>query len=237
MWMTTDKQGTGLIALLAAASLTGAACASAADDDTGAWLTGAFSGDLGDDDSPWLYSFDAQARYAEFSSGANQWLARPAVDYAFDNSDTAWVGYTRYRNRNRTGTVSDENRYWQQVGWKAGAFAGGNVSLRVRLEQRDISLSDEIRHAARIMAKYTRPLDGTSVQSLVLSAEPFFDLNSTDWGGGSGLAQYRLYAGWTWRLGSRTTLETGYMHQHIEVESGIDRTNHLGIIAFKMRLN
>ena len=73
-------------------------------------------------------------------------------------------------------------------------------------------------------------------QALVLAAESYVDLNATDWGGDKGLSQYRLYGGLEWQLGSTTTVEAGYLYQHIEVESQIDRVNHVAILAFKVRL-
>ncbi len=222
--------------IIAACVLAQPGTARAADDAPGAWLTGSVTGRLGDsDDSQWHYQVDAQARYFDLGTGTNQWLVRPAIGYALNDRSRVWVGYARYRSRNSAGIVADEDRYWQQVDWKAGQFGGGDWSLRLRLEQRDISTARDTRHVGRLMARYMRPLAGDSPRTLVLSVEPFFDLNTTDWGGDTGLSQYRLYGGLAWGLSPTTTLETGYMQQHIEVESGIDRTNHLAIIGFKMR--
>ena len=222
--------------LLAAAVIAIGANASAAEDAPGIWLSGALTGTLGEDDSRWLYSAEAHARYFDLGSGINQWLLRPAIGYAISKDLRASVGYSRYRIRSRAGDVADENRYWQELEWKAGSIGDGNLSVRGRLEQRDISVSGDMRHAARLRVKYALPLTDAAAESLVLSAESYFDLNTTDWGGDTGLAQYRLYGGFTWRLGSRTTLDAGYMYQHFIVESAIDRANHLGIFAFKMVL-
>ena len=210
--------------------------ARASEDATGFWTSGALSGAIGDSDSRWLYSAEVHARYFDLGSGINQWLVRPAVGYALGKNVRGWIGYSRYRTRSRSGNVADEDRYWQQLDWKAGAFAGGNLSLRGRLEQRDASISAETRNVARLMVKYARPFNNGGPQSLVLAAESYFDLNTTDWGGDTGLAQSRLYGGLEWRLGERTSLETGYMRQHLQVESGVDLVNHLGIVAINTRL-
>lgn len=231
-----DKQKDWRAALLAAAVLACSTNALAADEATGIWVAGSLTGSVGDDRPRWLYAAEAHARYFDLGSGINQWLLRPAVGYRINKDFRGWVGYSRYRTRNRAGDVATENRYWQQLDWKAGRIGAGDISLRGRLEQRDISVSSETRHVARLMLKYSRPLADSMPQSLILSTEAYFDLNTTDWGGATGLAQYRLYGGVEWRLGPRTTLETGYLHQHIEVESGIDLVNHLGILVIRTRL-
>lgn len=223
-------------ALLAAALLAGSAKASAADDAPGIWLSGALTGTFGDDESRWLYSAEAHARYFDIGSGINQWLVRPAVGYVISKDLRAWAGYSRYRIRSRAGAIADENRYWQDLDWNAGAVGGGNLSLRARLEQRDISISSEVQHVMRLRVKYARPVTSNRTRSLVLSAESYFDLNTTDWAGDAGLAQYRLYGGLEWQLGSGSALEAGYLHQRIELESQVDRVNHVAIVAFKARL-
>lgn len=222
--------------LLAAVVLAYGTIASAAEDANGIWLSAALAGTLGDDDSRWLYSAEAHARYFDIGSGINQWLVRPAVGYTLGKDVRAWAGYSRYRVRSRTGDVADENRYWQELDWRAGAIGSGSLSLRARLEQRDISLSSEIQHVMRLRAKYARPMAGGKPRSLVLSAESYIDLNETDWAGGAGLAQYRLYGGLEWRLSPGSALEAGYLHQHIELESQVDRVNHVAVLGFKVRL-
>ncbi|MBT8077041.1 MAG: DUF2490 domain-containing protein [Gammaproteobacteria bacterium] len=204
----------------------------------GAWLifstTDAFRS--GEEDSRWHYHFDAQARYFDLGSGINQWLARPAIGYELGGSAKGWIGYARFRSRNRSGNISTENRYWQQVDWTAANWDGGRISMRVRVEQRSVSTGDDIGLVARLMAKYVRPLGNNGSTDLVLSAEPFFDLRDTDWGGDSGLAQNRLYLGIGRRLNNRTTIEAGYMNQYIWSDSGEDRINHLAMINFKVKL-
>jgi hypothetical protein len=225
-------------AIVVAGLLAVSAIAVAADDAPGAWMQGSMSGRFGDDeDAKWLYTVDAQARYFDVGSGINQWLVRPAVGYSPGDRSRVWVGYARYRSRDRAGVFADEDRFWQQLDWKAGRFGGGDLSLRLRLEQRDISSASDTRHVARLRAKYVRPLGTRAPQSLLLSIEPFFDLNTSDWGGSSGLSQSRVYVGLDWRLGRRTVMETGYMNQHFHVSSRPDRVNHLAILGFRVTLD
>lgn len=223
------------VALLAAAVLAFGGNAAASDDAAGIWLAGTLTGTLGDNEGRWRYSAEAHARYFDIGSGINQWLVRPAIGYTISKDVRAWVGYSRYRVRSRAGDIVDENRYWQELDWSAGVIGGGKLSVRGRLEQRDISVSRETQHVARLRLKYAFPMTDGAPQLLVFSAESYFDLNATNWAGDAGLAQYRLYGGVEWELGPGSALETGYLHQHIELESQVDRVNHVALVAFKGR--
>lgn len=224
-----------LILVATACLLAGLQPLHAADDAPGAWITASVTGGLGSgDDSRWFYWTDVQGRYPDLGTGANQWLVRPAVGYELNDRTRAWVGYARFRTS--AGIVVDEDRFWQQLDWKAGAHFHGNLSLRLRLEQRDIEFARDVRHVARFRAQYVRPVGKDGKRSLVISLEPFFDINSSDWGGDKGFSQSRAYAALSWRLGTSAVIETGYMYQYLNVEGGRDRANHLAMLSFKFDL-
>lgn len=211
--------------------------AAAVDQDPGIWTifstTDAFQ--TADGPSRWRYWFDAQARFFDPGSGANQYLLRPAVGYDLNDNVTVWAGYARFRTRNTAGNYSDENRYWQQVTWTAARWDHGSLSMRVRLEERSVSSGDDLGLVLRYMAKYTRPIGVSGKRDFVVSLEPFFALRETDWAGSSGLKQNRLTAGVAWKLSDSTALETGYMNMYSWADSGEDRMNHLAIVNLKMR--
>ena len=100
----------------------------AIESDPGTWTifstTGSFPGENGP--GRWHYWFDAQARYFDPGSGANQWLVRPGIGYEIRDGVKAWAGYARIRSRGRTGLVANENRYWQQIDWRGDAGIGQN---------------------------------------------------------------------------------------------------------------
>ncbi len=211
---------------------------SAAENDPGIWTifstTDSFSGE--DATGRWHYWFDAQARYFDPGSGANQWLVRPGIGYEIRDGVKAWAGYARFRSRNRSGRVAHENRYWQQIDWRAGEWQLGRITMRLRLEQRSIDVGDDLGVALRFMTKYVRPLPGDGDKSLIVSLEPFLDLRDTDWGGDAGFAQNRFFVGMGWRLSDKLTLETGYMNQFIWVDGAEDRVNRLAILTIKAKL-
>lgn len=225
-----------LVALLALSGLPGGV--SATENDRGYWAvfstTDAFPS--ADGASRWHYWFDAQARYADLGSGANQFLARPAIGYALRGSLKGWVGYARFRTRNKAGRVADENRFWQQLDWRAGRWRGGNVTMRVRLAQRSVSAGNDTGVWVRYMAKYVRPIGRDGKTSLVLALEPFVDLKDTDWGGKAGLRQNRVAVGLGWRLSDRITLEAGYMNQYLVRDNAANISNHLALFNIKAKL-
>lgn len=214
------------------------ASGSATENDPGAWVVfstaDAFQSD--GQGSRWRYWIDAQARYFDLGSGVNQWLIRPAVGYEFSENVKGWVGYARFRARNAAGDIADENRYWQQIDWTAGRWNGGHSSMRIRLEQRSISLGDDIGIVLRYMAKYVKPIGDGGRTRLIVAIEPFVDLRDTDWGGESGLGQNRVLIGIGQRCNDRLSIEVGYMNQYIWRDHAKNQVNHLGILNFKVQL-
>lgn len=209
----------------------------ATESDPGIWTIFSTTNSFSSEESTnrWHYWFDAQARYFDPGSGANQWLVRPGIGYEISEGVKAWAGYARFRSRNGSGRVADENRYWQQIDWRAGEWRKGQFTMRVRLEQRSIDIGDDLGVVLRFMTKYVRPFSGDGNKSLIIGLEPFVDLRDTDWGGESGLGQNRTFFGMGWRASNTLTLEAGYMNQYIWVDSAEDRINHLAILTLKAK--
>ena len=225
------------VVIVGAVGLAASMKAYATEEDNAAWAvfstTDAFQTD--DGSSRWHYWFDAQARYFDLGSGINQYLVRPGLGYELSDNLTAWAGYARFRTRNRSGDVVDENRFWQQLTWTAGHWKNGKISMRARLLQRSVSTGDDIGLVFRLSAKYVRPIGSRGNTSLILGIEPFVDLRDTDWGGDSGLVQNRTYIGIAWRASESLTIETGYMNQFVWSDSGEDRSNHVAVVNFKVK--
>ncbi len=236
--MITRKHSRNFVKFMIAASiyLVATVTAMAAEDEFGAWTivsaSDAFESDSGP--SRWLYTVDAQARYFDLGSGANQYLLRPGIGYSISDNMTVWAGYARLRARSKSGNVVDENRFWQQLAWTAGHWAGGKVTMRTRIEQRSVSAGDDVRLVLRFQTKYVRKLGGNGETSLIIGLEPFVDLNDTDWGGDSGFGQNRTYVGFGRRLSENLSMEAGYMNQFIWIDGGEDRVNHLATLHFKI---
>jgi hypothetical protein len=211
--------------------------ARAVQNDPGYWLIFSTSDAFGSDEKPsrWHYAFDAQARYFDAGSGANQYLLRPSVGYELRGSLKAWFGFGRFRARNAAGGVTDENRWWQQLDWTAGQWDSGKLTMRARLEQRWLSNGNDTGVVLRMMAKYTRPI-GAGNTNLIVALEPFWDLKDTDWGGRSRLSQNRISVALGWRASDRISFEAGYMNQYFWPTGGPNVSNHLAVFNMKAKL-
>lgn len=201
----------------------------------GGWAAIFVNSKIGGQDSPWLFYADAQYRYFDVGNGLYEYLLRPAVGFAVNDSLRVWLGYARFRNESDPVLVSDENRYWQQIDWSGTEYLGGQLSLRARTEQRDVTFSEDLRQVLRLMARYQRPMDSRFASDWFVSVEPFFDLNTTDWGGGTGLSQNRLFLGLGFTLQPRLRLEAGLMQQYFWLDNKENLENHLGMINLKWR--
>ena len=184
--------------------------------------------------SRWRFAIDAQARYFDVGSGLSQWLIRPAVGYAIGYSTRVWLGYGRFRVRDREGNSIDENHFWQQADWRLDDVAGGQLLFRTRLEQRTLEIADDTRWALRLALSYQRPVSLLGADTLILGIEPFFDLHASDWGGNGGISQHRLVAGLAWTLKPGLAVEAGYINQYFHAEEGLDRANHLGVLRLRL---
>lgn len=223
----------GVVALLA---LTAQQPARGADDDAGAWLITVFSDRLPSaEGSRWRYWLEAQARYPDVGSGANQLLFRPGIGYDFSPSVSALGGYARFRTHPASGATTTEDRFWQHVAWKFHVRERYSLTMRVRLEQRMPSTGSDTGHLLRYQLKYVRKLAGNGASDFIVSVEPFWDLRDTDYGARSGLNQARLYLGLGFKLGEKSAIDVGYQNQHIYRDNRPDLVNHLAMLNFKSK--
>ena len=224
-------------AVLAASSLAAMHTANATDDNIGLWAVfstaDAFSSDTGD--SRWSYTFDAQLRLQDIGSGATQFLARPGIGYRPGKNLQLWAGYARIESENASGSRSFENRYWQQLNWKAGSALDGTLTMRARLEEKNTSTGDDVGLVLRFRTQYSRPIGTQGDKNLIVSLEPFYNLNDTDWGGKSRLSQNRTLVGVNWKLSHKLTLTTAYMNQFVWRDSAEDTSNHVAVLNFNVK--
>lgn len=207
----------------------------AAENYAGAWLGAVITEPLPSDDGPgrWQYWVDVQARYPDVGSGASQYLVRPAIGYDVAGSLRAWAGYARFRTE-AGGATATENRYWQQLDWTAGSWAGARLTMRVRLEERDVSVGEDLAVVLRYRLQYSRPLgDGTN--RFLLSIEPFFYLGAADWSGAGGFKVNRTFFGIETPLSPRLSLTAGYLNSYAWSQASEDRMDHLAYIGFRVK--
>lgn len=214
-----------------------AAPASAIDHDSGSWLIATASDRFpsadGSAPSRWRYWLEVQARYPDVGSGDNQLLLRPGLGYVVNPDVSVYFGYARFRTH--AARTTTEDRLWQHLNWRFMRWGDASLSMRFRLEQRDLSTGDDIGHVLRYRLRYDRKVAPDSDMNLIASIEPFFDLRDTDYGARQGLNQVRLYLGVSWPLTAKSGLEAGYQNQFVNVRGGEDRMNHLAMLTFRTR--
>lgn len=194
------------------------------------WTAVAINGPV-QQDSRWLAWFDGHARFRDQGSDLDVSIIRPAIGWRLNSRVDLWAGYA-WVNTERPGRDVHEERLWQQATYGLGNFAGGKLSGRTRLEQRERSSGSDTGWRLRQMLRYGRPLP-ESPWGLVVSTELFAGLNEADWGQRSGFDQGRTFFGASRALSPKARVEFGYLNQHIRIAgSPPDRTNHNLSVAF-----
>ena len=204
--------------------------------DTGLWL-GAFSQgqfnfkDLEDARTRWW--FDGNARFLGDDFELFQGVVRPGLGYQLNEEQTAWVGYA-WIGESLPDLTFHENRIWEQ--WTLTRERGDmTIQLRSRLEQRFVSLGDDVGWRFRQMLRLQKPIERYPNLLWVAWDEIFFHLNDTDWGARTGYNQNRLFIGLGRTPPTRSIRRTeiGYLYQQIQVaEDGADLSNHILSINF-----
>ena len=195
-----------------------------ADDQQG-WMALSVNGPLAAD-SRLLGWFDAHARWRDEAGTLDTTILRPGLGWRVGPKLDLWVGYAWIDNR-RAGPDLEERRFWQQASYPLGAWAGGRLNGRTRLEQRTRDTGSDTGWRLRQFVRYARPVAAAPGFGLLASTEVFVALGDADWGQRSGFDQNRALLGAYYQPGKRWRLEGGYMHQYIRVPGARpDRINH-----------
>ena len=207
--------------MLLASALPGTA--RAATDDLQAWtaasVTGALSGRA-------TGTFEVGVRFDQDITRLNQIIVRPTLVYRIDDRFSIGGGYVYQQTAVDGGRDVHEHRAVQQLNWRIASGRGGTLSSRTRLEQRFVNTGNDVGHRLRAQLRYQRPLREKG-PAFVVSAEPFFALNSTDWGARAGLDQLRGFVGINLPVAKRATLEAGYLHRYLNRIGRVDRDDHI----------
>ncbi|MGY6552264.1 MAG: DUF2490 domain-containing protein [Erythrobacter sp.] len=172
-----------------------------------------------------------QPRLTNDATRIGQLFVRPAIGYQIDKNTSVFIGYAYVRSEPEGRPASTEHRIWQQVAFKIADIGDLSIISRARLEQRNFLGSDETGWRYRQQFRGQFPLiDGAGIAGVVWS-EPFYNLNSADWGARAGFDRWRNFAGIAVPVGKLASLEAGYMNQAVFRE-GPDRSDH--VLSFKL---
>lgn len=210
--------------------------AQAADNENAVWSIVSTSDKFRKNgtDTRWRYGIATQWRSFQRGNGSDQYLLRSSIGYDLRPQVTVWGGFDYFVTNPDGGSSRNERRYWQQLSWSAYRFDWGSLSLRWRLEQRDLENGDELGWRIRNQAQLAIPVKSQDLTT-ILSMEHFAYLNDTDWGARSGFDQLRFYGGVRLPLTDRSSFEAGYMHQFINRASGVDAVNHTLMLHLRVK--
>lgn len=221
---------------LAAAFLTAfaAAAPAAAADDSQLWAGGIVTAKLSDH---WRLSEEITTRFSDHRNGLYEIESNTLLGYRLGRIVTLWAGYTHDPQYSAGDFLVMENRAREQVTFDNFAKIGpGRLSGRLRLEQRWRSGIDGTGWRVRPFVRYALPLRKGGRTALVLSTEPFIDLNRTGFQRTSGLDRIRTFVGISTPLASKLTADMGYLNQHIFVRHGPDTDDHVASLSLNLTL-
>ena len=206
-----------------------------ADDDSAAWAIVSAAGrfDSAGEASPWRWSAASQWRAFERGSGSDQYVVRGGVGYDFRPRMSLWAGYDYFYTDPDGGSGRYEHRFWQQFLWSAARWDWGSLSLRTRLEERNLEDASDAGFRLRQLVQLAVPLPAREL-TLIASTEHFTNLDDTDYGARAGFDQLRSYAGVRMPVTERSSLEAGYMNQWINRSGNRDAVNHTAMLHLRL---
>ncbi|MBY0283341.1 MAG: DUF2490 domain-containing protein [Sphingomonas sp.] len=219
--------------LTVAASTLGLSVPAHAEHDAQAWPVVIVQGKIKDDAIFWL---EAQPRITDDAQRLGQLLIRTAIGVQLGKRTSVLSGYAFIRTDPIDRPLAHEHRLWQQLLLplsKPGARL--TVTARTRLEERFVEGFDGVGWRLRQQVRLQHKLPGQSKLSAVLWSEPFYNMNTTDWGQRAGWDQVRTFAGVSIPLSKKVTLEPGYLNQTVLRAAGT-RYNHIANVWLVVRL-
>lgn len=205
-----------------------------ASSDSQIWTTEAVNLKLGGN---WRAQEELVERFSDNRNGLYEIESNTLLGYKLSKSTTLWAGYTHDPQYSGGNFTVMEHRIREQVTFdnvvKLGA---GKLSFRLRGEERWRRNVDGTGWRLRPYVKYTLPLANGSKTNLVLSAEPFINLNTTPFQTQSGLDRIRSLIAINTPISKRLTAEIGYLNQHGFVRGGPDTNDHVASFSLSLSL-
>lgn len=201
--------------------------------DGQAWINLTAMGTISDE---LVYFAEIQPRLGDGVSRLDQLLLRGALGWKLSPAITVYQGYAHIVVAVERGRDVNEERSFQQLNLALGKPFDGELSSRMRLEQRWRSNGGDMGWRLREMLRYEKPLrPGDDAVNALVSTEAFFALNDTDWGARAGFDQLRSFIGAEVGLAGASTVELGYLNQVLNQTGGRTRMNHVASVSLFVR--
>jgi hypothetical protein len=176
----------------------------------------------------WRVSEDLTFRFSDKRNGLYEIESNTLLGYVVGKGITLWGGYTHDPQYAAGHFTIMEQRAREQVTFDNFAQLGkGKFNGRIRLEQRWRDGVSGTGWRLRPFLKYTLPFHKGKKTALVLSVEPFLDLNNTPFQKTDGLDRIRTFVGISIPVSKNAALEAGYLNQHTFVPDKPDNNDHV----------
>lgn len=183
-----------------------------------------------------LFWLEAQPRITDDAQRLGQLLIRAAIGVQLGKRSSMLSGYAFIRTDPIDRPVTSEHRLWQQVLLPLSRDGAPlTITGRTRLEERFVEGSGSVGWRLRQQVRLQHKLGNTSRLSAVVWSEPFYNLNTTDWGQRAGWDQVRTFGGIAIPISKQVTLEPGYLNQTV-FRPGATRHNHIANVWLIVRL-
>lgn len=204
-----------------------------AAQDSQLWTNGTATVKLS---SKWRAMEDLTFRFSDHRDGLYEIESNTLLGYVVGKGVTLWAGYTHDPQYSAGHFTITEQRAREQVTFDGFAQLGtGKFNGRLRLEQRWRNGLHGTGWRFRPFVKYSLPFHKGRKTALVLSVEPFINLNTTGFQKTSGLDRVRTFVGIGTPLVKNVSLEGGYLNQHTFVPHGPDNNDH--VASFSLLMN
>jgi len=222
------------IILTAALLPAGIAQPALAATDSQVWATQVVNVKLGD---KWRLQEELVERFSDARNGLYEIEANTLLGYRLSQAVTVWGGYTHDPQYSGGSFTVMEHRIREQVVFDNVVKLGsGKLSFRLRGEERWRTNIAGTGWRVRPYVKYALPLAKGSRTALVLSAEPWFNLNTTPFQKQSGLDRIRSLIAISTPISKKLSAEIGYLNQHGFVRGGPDTSDHVASFSLSLSL-
>jgi uncharacterized protein DUF2490 len=185
----------------------------------------------------WNLSQDMTARFSDNKGGLYELEANTLVGYQLSKTVSLWAGYDHDPQYSGGHFTIMEHRLVEHVvSSNLGKLGSGQLSGRVRLEQRWRDGQKDTGWRLRPYLRYTVPFSSRSKVGLALSVEPFFDLNTTSFQSVHGLERLRSLVAITAPLSKHLSADVGYMNQHGFVPHAKDTSDNIAYFSIGLKL-
>jgi hypothetical protein len=197
------------LAFLLAATIPFASSAAHADEDGQLWIAPILQTPIVGKLRSYL---ELQARWKDEGKELDRLIVRPAINYGLGSGFTAWVGYGYMPfTRPNDDKLYPEHRPWQQLMHAGGDPALGQVTNRLRFEERFIDRVDDPAFRLRYMIRLVLRPKSWSGFGFALWDEIFVNLNSPTGGPRAGFDQNRFAVALQYAVSKKLIFEPTYM--------------------------